>query len=224
MVRRLALLAALVTAGAAVAGAQAPPAPAGFTVLPVLDNATVGVSRLQLAPGAREQPHTHPYPMLVVLLSRSDVEMRNGTVHTRTTRNVGDFEFVDRNVPHAAANVGAAPLDALVLALKPERVRGGTAPPPQALPGLSRSLKLDNPDLSVTRLEFDPDIRESVHTHPYDLVIVPLTHARIDLQLGAKKDVRSYGTGQAIFVPKGVPHAVANVGTAPFRILGVAIK
>jgi len=190
----------------------------------VLDNATITAVRLKLAPGAKEQPHTHAYPMLVVVLTKGEMEMRNGEGHTKGARKVGDVEFVAAGVSHNAANVGAAPLEALVLAIKPERVRGGTAPPAQALPGVTRKPLLDNPDVKVTRLEFEAEVREAVHTHPYDLLVVPTTPARLDIQVGDKKHVRGYAIGEAIFIPRTVPHAVANVGTASFRILGIAIK
>jgi quercetin dioxygenase-like cupin family protein len=220
MIPRLA--AALLLAMAGVSVAQEPGK--GTTVTPVLDNSTVSVSRVTLAPGAREQTHTHPHPILLVVLSRSDVEMHHGSAHTKGPRAAGDVEFVGAGVPHARANVGAAPLDELVLALKPDRPHGGTTPPPQPLPGVTRTLLLDNSDVTVTRLDFEAGAREPVHTHPYDLLVVPTTPARMDLQLGMSKEVRGYAAGETIFIPRSVPHAAANVGTSSFRVLGIAVK
>jgi quercetin dioxygenase-like cupin family protein len=210
--------------GAAGDGAQERPLPPGFVRTPVYEAGSVSVTRLQLAPGARETPHTHPYPMLVVVLSRSDLEMHIGGTQTRRPRAPGDLEFVAAGVTHDAANSGSTPLDLLVLAIKPDRVHSTAAPPPQPLPGLSRTSLLDNADVTVTRLEFEPDVRETVHTHPYDLLVVPLVPARMDMQVGDKKSVHSYAVGEAIFIPRGVPHAGANPGTTPFRVLGIAIK
>ena len=218
------LAAALVVLLGGVIAAQAPPLPTGITSTPVLDNSTLSASRITLAPGAREQVHTHPWPMLIVVLSRGELEMHNGSTHKRGTRIAGDIEFVPANAPHAAANVGATPLTGLMLALKPERVHGDTAPAPQALPGLTRTLLLDNAELMVMRLEFEEGVREPVHTHPYDLLVVPTMPARLDVQLGMSKEVRGYAAGEAIFIPRSVPHAAANVGTSPFRVLGIAIK
>lgn len=210
---------------AAVPRAQAPTPPAGFTVAPVLDNATIRATRLKLAPGAKEQPHTHPSSMLVVMLTASEMEMKNGEKHTRGMRKVGEIEFIGAGVSHHAANVGAMPLEALVVTIKPERVRGGIAPPALAAqPGVTRKPLLDNHDVTVTRLEFEAEVREPVHTHPYDLLIVPISSARLDMQLGHKKQVGRYAVGEAIFVPRGTAHAVANVGTASFRLLGIRIK
>jgi quercetin dioxygenase-like cupin family protein len=225
MLARVALTVIVIgIAGLAVSGAQTPALPAGFTVTPVFDNTTASVVRLQLAPGAREQPHTHTYPMLVVLLSRSEMEMHNGTSHTKASRHPGHLEFVKAGVPHHAANVGTMPLDALVLSIKPDRARAGATPPAQATPGVTRTSLLDNADVTVTRLEFEADMREPLHTHPYDLIVVPTTLSRVDLQIGNKKEMRSYAVGEAIFIKRHVPHAVANIGAAPFRALAVAIK
>jgi quercetin dioxygenase-like cupin family protein len=210
--------------GAGTTGAQQRSVPAGFTVTPVLDNQTLGVVRLQLAPGARETPHTHPYPMLVIVLTRSEMEMQNGGKQTKAVRKPGDVEFVAAGVSHAAANVGSMPLDALVVAIKPDRVRGGTVVPNQPLPGSSRTVLLDNSEAVVTRLEFEPEVREAVHTHPYDLLVVPITSARIDMQVGHKKSVHTYAIGESFFIPRAVPHTGANAGTAPYRLLSVAIK
>jgi quercetin dioxygenase-like cupin family protein len=204
--------------------AQGPAVPLGFTVTPVLDNATLTAVRLTMAPGAKEQPHTHRYPMLVVVLTRGEMEVHNGPAQTKGPRKPGDIEFIGAGVSHNAGNVGTASLEALVLAIKPDRVHGGAAPPPQALPGITRKPVLDNPDLAVTRLEVEADVREPVHTHPYDLVVVPTMPARLDVQVGHTKNVRGYKAGEMIFIPRNVRHAVANVGTTPFRLLGVVIK
>jgi quercetin dioxygenase-like cupin family protein len=216
----LILAIAVTTAGAA----QERAVPPGFTVTPVLDNKTIDVVRLQLAPGARETPHAHPYSFLVILLSRCELDMHNGGTHTKSARKPGDVEFVGAGVSHAAANVGSTPLDVLAVAIKPERVRGRTGAPPQPLPGLSRTSLLDNSDVVVTRLEFEPEVREPLHTHPYDLLVVPITSGRIDMQVGDKKTMHTYAIGESIFIPRGVPHTGANAGTAPFRVLGIAIK
>jgi quercetin dioxygenase-like cupin family protein len=206
-------------------GAQAPTVPAGFTVTPVLENATSSIARLKLSPAAKEQPHTHPYPMLIVLLTSGEMEMQNGEKHSRAVRKVGEIEFVRAGVSHHAANVGAMPLEALVIAFKPDRVHGGVGPPMQALPGVTRKPLLDNRDVTVTRVEFEADVREPVHTHPYDVMMVVLTaSARLDVQVGDKKQVRRYAVGETVFVPRGMAHTVANVGTASFRALGIAIR
>lgn len=208
----------------AAVAAQTPTAPAGITVTPVLDNATATAVRLKLAPGAKEQPHTHPYPLLIVLLKTGEMEMHNGEVHTRRVRKSGDVEYVAAGVSHNASNVDAMPLEALAVSIKMERALGGTAPRSQGLPGVTRTPVLDKPEIVVTRLEFEAAVREPVHTHPYDLLLVPTAPGRLDVQVGDKKNVRGYAVGEAFFVPRNVPHALANVGTSSLRLLSIRFK
>lgn len=202
--------------------AQAPAPPAGFTVTPLFDNSTVTVIRLQVAPGAREQPHAHPYSMLAVYLTRADVEMHNGASHSTDTKQPGDVEFIGRDVTHAAANAGSSPLDLVAISIKPERVRGGTAPPAPPPAGVTRTPVFDNADATVTRLEFAPAAHEPMHTHPYDLVVVPLTPARLEVRTG--KETKVYAPGEAFFIPRNEPHAVANLASERFTEIGIAIK
>jgi quercetin dioxygenase-like cupin family protein len=223
MARRLVAVFALVL-GLVPLQAQAPALPPGITTTPVFDNATVGVIRLGLAAGAREQPHTHPYGMLVVFLNASDVEIHNGATVTKGPRKTGEVVYFAPNTTHYAINAGTMAAEGLVLSIKPDRVRGGPGTPAQALPGVTRTPVLDNAEVTITKLDFEPDVRESVHTHPYDLIVVPATPARADIQVGSKKQVRSFAVGEAIFIPRMTPHALANAGTSSFRLLGIAIK
>jgi len=227
MLTRLSLLSVVLLATAVLSAQTPAPAPApvpGRTVTPIFENGTLSAAKLTFAPGSREQPHTHPYPLLVIITSRGELEMANGGAPVKGAKVPGDFEFVPTGVTHAAANVGNAPLEAIALNLKVDRVKGGTAPAPQALPGLTRTPVTSNDELAITRLEFQPGVREPVHTHPYDLVVVPISAGTLDLQLGDKKSNYNAPVGQALFIPRGVPHAVANTGNAPLRLLGVAIK
>lgn len=221
MIRLLVLTLAL---GAAAVDAQTPAPVPGRTVTPLFENGTLSAVKLTFAPGSRETPHTHPYPLLVIVTNHGEMEMSNGGPAMKGSRAPGDCEFVAAGVTHAAANVGSTPLEAIALNLKADRVKGGVAPAPQPLPGLARTPMSSNDDLVVTRLEFDADVREPVHTHPYDLVVVPISAGSLDLQIGNKKSVHNSPVGEAIFIPRGVPHAAANVGTTPLRILGIAIK
>lgn len=100
------------------AAAQAPPMPPGISRTPIVDNASVMVARLTLAPAAREQVHTHPFDAVVVQISTGRVEM---TIGDRTSTEVyqpGFVWFITRDTPHAAANVGEAPFDVVTVAIK----------------------------------------------------------------------------------------------------------
>jgi quercetin dioxygenase-like cupin family protein len=204
------------------AGAQR--MPAGITRTQLLDNASVMVARLRMAPGAREEVHTHPFSAVVVQLDPGEVEMRLGTRRETTRQERGHVEFIAAEIPHAAANVGAAPFDLVTIALKPDRTPGGEQPPSQAPAGITRQLALDNAQARATRVTFGPGSRETTHTHPYDLVLVHLTPGRMELQIGDKTDVRHYSAGDVAFIPRDVPHAAASADTRAFEIVSIGVK
>jgi quercetin dioxygenase-like cupin family protein len=198
--------------------------PPGITRTQLLDNATVMVARLNMAPGARETVHTHPFSAIVVQLTIGEVEMRVGTRRETAQRGHEHVEFIAAEMPHAAANVGTSPFDVITIALKPDRVRGGTQAPAEAPPGISRKQVLDNSDARATWVVFEPGAREPVHSHPFDLVLVQLNPGRMEVLLGENKTARNYEAGEVLFLPRSIPHAVANVDSAKFDVMSVAVK
>jgi quercetin dioxygenase-like cupin family protein len=203
-------------------GIQSPPA--GITRTTLIENETVMMARLRMAPGAKEEIHTHPFSAIVVQLDDGDVDMRLGDMRTSGRRPAGFVEFIPRNSPHAAANVGADAFDLVTIAIKADRRPGGEAPALPVPAGITRTPVLDNADARVTRVEFAPAAREPVHSHPFDLVVLPLAVAQIELRLGERVETREYAAGEPMFLPRDVPHAVANAGSGPFPAFSIAIK
>ena len=203
---------------------QAPALPPGMSIRPLFENAAVAVVRLTLAPGTREMPHTHPYSMLIIPITRGDIEMLKGAATTRTTREVGSVDVVEPGVVHAGANVGSTPIEAIIVAVKPDRVKGGTAPPLPRPQGITATDVLDTADAAVRRVELAAGARETSHTHPYDFVVVMITPSRMEVQLAGRTETKDFAVGDAFFIPRDTPHAVANPGTEPLALLGVAIK
>jgi quercetin dioxygenase-like cupin family protein len=217
-------LAVMGLAGVVTAGKQIGPPPPGITRTEVLNNETVLVARLRMAPGAREDVHTHPFSAVVVQIDAGDVEMHLGSVRSTTRREPGFIEFIPQAVPHAAANVGRAPFDVVTIAMKPDRRPGGDAPASPAPAGITRAPVLDNAEARVAHVSFTPSAREPVHAHPFDLVVVQLTAGRVEVRIGDQVSTRDYAPGEVTFLPRDVPHAVSNVGRGPFEILSVGIK
>ena len=216
-----------VAAGASVAlfglsfAVQLPP---GITRTEILNNATVLVARLQMAPGAREEEHTHPFSAVVVQIGAGEVDMRLGDARATTRREHGHVEFIAREVPHAAANAGSQPFEVVTIAIKPDRVKGGEAPSAAAPTGITRTPALDNAEARVTRVAFAPGAREPVHSHPFDLVLVQLTPGRVEVRVGDAITTKDYAAGDVIYLPRGVPHAVAHAGGNAFDIYSIGIK
>jgi quercetin dioxygenase-like cupin family protein len=203
---------------------QAAGPPPGITRTPLIENDTVMMARLRMAPGAAEDVHTHPFSAIVIQLNAGEVDMRRGKDRTTSQRPAGFVEYIAAELPHAAANVGKAPFDLVTIAIKPDRKRGGDAPAPPAPAGITRSAVLDNQEARVTRVEFAPQAREPVHSHPFDLVVVPLTGGTLEVRVGERVDTRAYAAGEPMFLPRDIPHAVANVGATPITVFSVGIK
>lgn len=204
-------------------GGQASPPP-GITRTAVLENDSVMIARLRMAPGAKEDVHTHPFSAVVIQLDAGDVDMRLGDAHNTSRRPAGFVEFISRGVPHAAANVGKGPFDLVTIAIKPDRRRGGEAAAQPVPAGITRTSALDNDDARVARVEFAPRAREPIHSHPFDLVVVALTPGRFEVRIGDEVDTRDVAAGEVIFLPRDRTHAVSNVGTSPATLYSVGIK
>lgn len=117
MTTRLVLVVGLALFGGGHAFTQAPPAP-GISRQEVVNNPRVVVSHLELAPGAREQVHTHPFDAVVIQLTTGTVEMTVAGKTSTGTVKPGQVWFVEHDTPHAAANVGSASYEVVTVALK----------------------------------------------------------------------------------------------------------
>ena len=222
----LATFAAALVCAAIVPGVaqQAPVMPPGIVRTQLVDNDTVLVARLRMAPGAQEDVHTHPFSAIVVQIGEGDVDMRIGSDHARGRRPHGFVEFIPREMPHAAGNAGSAPFDVVTIAIKPDRRPGGAAPASAAPEGITRTPGLDNAEARVTLVGFASGAREPIHSHPFDLLVVQLTAGRVEVRLADDVTVRDQAAGDVLFLPRDVPHAVSNVGGAAFDVLSVGIK
>jgi quercetin dioxygenase-like cupin family protein len=198
--------------------------PRGITRTPLIENDTVMLARLRMAPGAAEDLHTHPFSAVVIQLDAGEVDMRLGNARSTSHRPAGFVEFVSAEIPHAASNVGAASFDLVTIAIKPDRKPGGDAPAAAAPPGITRTPVLDNAQARVTRVEFSAGAREPVHAHPFDLVVVPLTAGRLEVRVGDRLETRDYAPGEPMFLPRDITHAVSNVGSAAVTMFSVGIK
>jgi quercetin dioxygenase-like cupin family protein len=198
--------------------------PAGITRTVLVDNATVLVARLRLAPGAREEPHTHPFSAVVVQIEPGQVDMQLGDTRSTEARPVGFAEFIPREMRHAAANVGPEAFDVVTVAIKADRAPSPDAPATPSRPGITRTPVFDNPEANVARVTFAPAAREPVHSHPNDLVLVTLVPGSIELQLAGERSTKAYPAGSVFFLTRNVDHAVANASDKPLEFMRVIIR
>jgi quercetin dioxygenase-like cupin family protein len=196
----------------------------GILITPVLDNPTVSVNRLRMEADSGESVHTHPFGLLVVLLTDADVERTLAGKTSRTHETAGNVWFAPKDVPHASRNAGKTPIEAIAIAVKPTRPSAPSAPATVAPPGITRTTLLDNDEVRVVRVQFTTEGREPVHTHPNDLLTIQLTAGRMEMAIGSDKTTSGHGAGFLQFVPRNVQHAYASADTKPLELISVAIK
>lgn len=90
-------------------------------------------------------------------------------------------------------------------------------------PGITRTAIKDDAKTTVTRVHFKPGAAEPPHTHPYDVILVPVLPGTLDLAIGDKK-VTTVKSGDVQFVPKDVTHHLTNAGKQDFELIAIALK
>jgi quercetin dioxygenase-like cupin family protein len=89
--------------------------------------------------------------------------------------------------------------------------------------GITRTVLKDDAKSTVTRVQFKPGAAEPPHTHPYDVILVPVVAATVDVTIGEKK-VAAVKSGDVQFIPRDVTHQVTNTGKQDFELIAIALK
>jgi quercetin dioxygenase-like cupin family protein len=192
----------------------------------VLENSTVAATHLRFAPGARETPHTHPFPLLIVQLTPStDVSVTAQELVMRGSKP-GEVWYIAPDRLHSVANPPGAkgPVELLAVALLPTRQPAASAPVTDAPAGVTRSTLVDNDQLRVVRVRFDPGAHEPVHSHPNDLLTVQITAGKMEILQGSWRTSETREPGFVQFLPRGLSHMFGNADTKPLELVSVAIK
>ncbi|HEV3141318.1 MAG TPA: hypothetical protein VGY57_12410 [Vicinamibacterales bacterium] len=217
MIRALALVAGLL-----VTTAQTGPSGERTTLA---DNASVAIERFHLAAGAVERLAATDAAALVVQLTAGDVDLTIGDKRASGPREPGAIAFVPARTSQSARNIAPrAATDIVVIRFKMGRTPAPSMPSVDAPAGITRTPILDNADARVVRVHFSPDGREPVHTHPYDLITLQISPARVEILDGDAKSTENREPGFVKFVPRNRPHAFASADAKPFEILSVALK
>jgi quercetin dioxygenase-like cupin family protein len=90
-------------------------------------------------------------------------------------------------------------------------------------PGVTRTTLKDDAKSTVIRVHFKAGAAEPPHTHPYDIIIVPVVSGNVTVTIGDKK-LTAVKSGDVQFVSKDVVHSVANTSGQEFELISVALK
>ncbi len=122
-------------------------------------------------------------------------------------------------IPRAAIVALALIVPTLVGAQSSVGLAGGRP----ATPGVTRTTIKDDEKVAVARVTFAPGATEVPHTHPYDIMIIPVSSGPVVLLIGDRK-ITSLQAGEVQFVPRDVTHSLGNAGETLFEIITVAVK
>ena len=86
------------------------------------------------------------------------------------------------------------------------------------------TLQQDDPDVRITRWDFEPGAVTGEHTHGWPYVIVLLTDAVMRVDNGIDVTETRLGAGHAYHRPAGIRHDVMNGGDKPMAFVEVEIK
>lgn len=89
--------------------------------------------------------------------------------------------------------------------------------------GITRATLRDDETLTVTRVHFAPGAAEPLHTHAFELVVVPLVAGTVEWIVDGETTA-SLGPGEVQFVARDVPHQLINAGDEPFEVIAIAVK
>ena len=89
--------------------------------------------------------------------------------------------------------------------------------------GIKRTVLKDDAKVTVTRVVFEPNAAEPPHTHPTDVILVPVVAGSVEFAL-AETRITSLKAGEVQFVPRRVVHSVKNTGKQPFELIAITIK
>jgi quercetin dioxygenase-like cupin family protein len=196
----------------------------GITARTLLNNSTLGVARLTIPPTTSELVTATAPSTLVVQVNAGEVEVTQLDEDSRGPREPGAINFVPSGVGHMGRNIGSAPYDVLLVAIKPTRTPAPAAAAAETPRGITRTTVLENDEVRVVRVRFEPGAREPDHSHPYDLLTVQIDRATVGILNGTDMSVDEREPGFIQFLPRGVVHAYGSVDTKPFEILSIAVK
>jgi len=90
-------------------------------------------------------------------------------------------------------------------------------------PGVTRTTLKDDAKSTVIRVHFKAGAAEPPHTHPYDIIIIPIIAGNVTIMNGSQK-LTSVKAGDVQFVSRDVVHGVSNTSGQEFELISVALK
>ena len=188
----------------------------------VMENASVRVLRISYAPGAKSIMHQHP-DSIVIPLSPSKVRF---TLPDKTAQDSDlalESAMYTPAGTHLPTNVGAGPVDALLIEFKTPAA--GKAALPTSRPGMTLKMLAEGPRATAFRSTAAPTFAEPAGSkHDFDQVVIALGPSPLSLSIDGKPAKTTWARGDVQFIGRGVAHEAKNTGGKPGEMIIVAIK
>ena len=187
----------------------------------VMENATVRVLRVTVAPGEKTTMHEHPDNGVVVF---TDSKIRftgadGKPVDVAMKPNEAIWSPAGK---HAGENTGTGPIEGVIIELKGSAAPSATLP--ASRPDTTMTQLFDNPRARGMKVTIAPAFHEDAGTtHDYDQVVVALGDGDLMLNVGGKSKT-SWKRGDAEFIGRGVKHESKNTAQKPLDVFILAIK
>ena len=187
----------------------------------VLENATVRVLRVTVAPGEKTTMHEHP-DNAVIVFTDSKIRFTGAdgkAVDAALKPNEAMWSPAGK---HAGENTGTGPIEGVIIELKGNAAPSAT--PPASRPDTTSTQLFDNPRARGLKATIAPAFHESAGTtHDYDQVVVALGDGNLMLNVEGKSKT-SWKRGDAEFIGRGAKHESQNTGQKPLDVFILAIK
>jgi quercetin dioxygenase-like cupin family protein len=188
----------------------------------LLDNAVVRVLKVGYGVGEKSPMHSHPDAVLVALANgKARFTMPDGK--TQDVEITADGGLYTPAFTHAPENIGAGPIDAILVEIKPKT--GAAATLPAARPGMANTVLAEGPGAVANRATLAPDFQEAKgSTHEFDQVVIALGPSDLTLAVEGGPSVTKWQRGDVQFIGRGVKHEAKNGSGKPVDVVIVVLK
>jgi len=188
----------------------------------VFENATVRVLKITYAPGSKSKMHQHP-DSIVVPLTEAKVQFTLSDGKTENSDMAVEAAMYTPAGTHSPANVGAKPMEALLVEFK--GAAAGKAALPASREGMSNKMLAEGARATAYRSTVAPSFHEPAGSkHDFDQVVIALGPSKMTLAIDGKPAKTTWARGDVQFIGRGVPHEARNTGDKPAELVIVAIK
>jgi oxalate decarboxylase/phosphoglucose isomerase-like protein (cupin superfamily) len=188
----------------------------------VLENASVRVLRIHYPAGEKSPMHQHP-DAIVVPLGASTVRFTLPDGKSEELNMPSESATYTPAGTHSPANVGAGPIDAVLVEFKSAAAGAATLPSSRA--NMAMKVLADSPRAAAYRMTAEPAFQEPAGSkHDYDQIVIALDSAEMMLAIDGKPAKTAWARGDVQFIGRGVAHESRNTGGKPVAFVIVFVR